>query len=97
MSELKRILSFTRRAVDDYRMIEPHDRIAVGVSAGKDSLTLLTALATMRRFYPIPFELCAITVDMGFKDADFSPIERYCKELDVPYRVVPSEIANSAF
>ena len=97
MSELKRILSFTRRAVDDYRMIEPHDRIAVGVSAGKDSLTLLTALATMRRFYPIPFELCAITVDMGFKGADFTPIANYCQKLDVPYRVVPSEIAQIVF
>lgn len=97
MGELQRILSFTRRAVDDYRMIEPHDKIAVGVSAGKDSLTLLTALATMRRFYPIPFELCAITVDMGFAGADFTPIADYCRELDVPYHVVPTQIAEIVF
>lgn len=97
MNELQRILGFTRRAVDDYHMIEPGDRIAVGVSAGKDSLTLLTALAALRRFYPIPYELCAITVDMGFAGADFTPIADYCKELDVPYRVVPSDIAEVVF
>lgn len=97
MNELQRILGFTRRAVDDYHMIEPGDRIAVGVSAGKDSLTLLTALAALRRFYPIPYELCAITVDMGFPGADFTPIADYCKALDVPYRVVSSDIAEIVF
>ena len=61
MEHIKRILSFTRRALDDYQMIEPNDRIAVGVSAGKDSLTLLCAMAELRRFYPVPFELIAIT------------------------------------
>lgn len=97
MNELQRILSFTRRAVDDYGMIEKNDRIAVGVSAGKDSLTLLTALAALRRFYPIPFSLHAITVDMGFAGADFSPIADYCRSLDVPYTVVPSDIATVVF
>lgn len=97
MKELQRILSFARRAMDDYEMIRPHDRVAVGVSAGKDSLTLLTALAEMRRFYPIPYELTAITVDMGFPGTDFSPVEDYCRRLGVPYRVVPSDIANIVF
>ena len=60
MNEMKRILSAVRRAVDDYGMIEDGDRIAVGVSAGKDSLTLLCAMAGLRRFYPVPFELCAM-------------------------------------
>ena len=63
---MKHILSYTRRALDDYGMIRSGERIAVGVSAGKDSLTLLCALARLRQFYPIPFELSAITVDMGF-------------------------------
>ena len=66
MKELQRILSFTRRAVADYDMIRPGDRVAVGISGGKDSLTLLAALAALKRFYPIPYELCAISVDMGF-------------------------------
>ena len=63
MNELKRILSFTRRAVDDFEMIDDGDKIAVGVSGGKDSLTLLVALASLRRFYPKRFDLVAITVD----------------------------------
>ena len=59
---LQKLLSFTRRAVDHYHMIEEGDRIAVGVSGGKDSLTLLTALAGLRRFYPKKFEVVAIKI-----------------------------------
>ena len=97
MEHTKRILSFTRRALDDYHMIEPGDKIAVGVSAGKDSLTLLCAMAQLRRFYPIPFDLIAITVDMGFEGTDFSPIQKLCDELDVPYHIVPTEISRIIF
>lgn len=98
MENIKRILSYTRRAIDDYRMIEEGDRVAVGVSAGKDSLTLLCAMAQLRRFYPVPFELQAITVDMGFSQPmDFTPIRDFCKELDVPYTVIPTEIAHIVF
>ncbi len=98
MEHIKRILSYTRRAVDDYGMIRAGDRIAVGVSAGKDSLTLLCALAELRRFYPIPFELFAITVDMGFAAGmDLDPIRRLCVELNVPYTVVPTEISHIVF
>ncbi|MBE6596708.1 MAG: tRNA 2-thiocytidine(32) synthetase TtcA [Ruminococcaceae bacterium] len=97
MENIKRILSYTRRAVDDYEMIREGDRIAVGVSAGKDSLTLLCALADLRRFYPKKFELCAITVDMGFEGSDFSKIAELCQKLDVPYTVVPTEISKIIF
>lgn len=97
MEHIKRILSFTRRAIDDYGMIKPGDKIAVGVSAGKDSLTLLCAMAELRRFYPVPFELVAITVDMGFEGMDFSPIRALCDELDVPYVVAPTEISHIIF
>ena len=80
MEHIKRILSYTRRAIDDYQMIEAGDRITVGVSAGKDSLALLCALAELRRFYPVPFELHAITIDMGFKEGmDFAPIRALCE------------------
>lgn len=97
MKELKHILSYTRRAVADYDMIAPGDKIAVGVSAGKDSLTLLYALAALRRFYPVPFELIAITIDMGFSGMDFAPIEALCCELDVPYHVIPTQISHIIF
>ena len=97
MENIKRILSYTRRAVDDYEMIRDGDKIAVGVSAGKDSLTLLCALASLRRFYPKKFDLCAITVDMGFDGMDFAPIEDLCRELDVPYSVVPTQISKIIF
>lgn len=97
MKEIKRILSFTRRAVDDYEMIEDGDRIGVGISGGKDSLTLLFALAELRRFYPKRFELVAISVDMGFEGVDFTPVEELCRELDVPFVVVPTQISRIVF
>ncbi len=79
-------------------MIREGDRIAVGVSAGKDSLALLCAMAELRRFYPIPFELQAVTIDMGFSQPmDFGPIKSLCEELNVPYTVVPTEIAKIIF
>ena len=79
------------------RYLREGDKIAVGVSAGKDSLALLCALADLRRFYPKKFELCAITVDMGFEGADFSAIKALCDELDVPYTVVPTQISKIIF
>ncbi len=97
MKELQRILSFTRRAVDDYNMIKEGDTIAVGISGGKDSMALLTSLAALRRFYPIPFSLCAITVDMGFPSADFSSIAAYCEKIHVPYRIEKTDIAEIIF
>lgn len=97
MKEIKRILSFTRRAVDDYEMIEDGDRIGVGISGGKDSLTLLFTLAELRRFYPKKFELVAISVDMGFEGVDFTPIADLCRELDVPFVVVPTQISRIVF
>ncbi len=97
MKEIQRILSFVRRGVDDYGMIEDGDKIAVGVSAGKDSLTLLIALAELRRFYPKQFELVAVTVDMGFDGVDFSPVVRFCEELHVPFKLVKTQIAEIIF
>ena len=98
MENMKRILSYTRRGIDDYNMIQEGDKIAVGVSAGKDSLTLLCAMAYLRRFYPKKFELIAITVDMGFNEGmDLEPIKRLCEELDVPYHIVPTEIYKIIF
>lgn len=95
--KLQQLLSFTRKAVDEYQMIEAGDKIAVGISGGKDSLTLLYALAGLRRFYPKPFDLIAITVDLGYEKFHTEKIEALCKELDVPYHVVKTDIARILF
>jgi tRNA(Ile)-lysidine synthase TilS/MesJ len=95
--KLQHLLSYTRKALDDYQMIEDGDRIAIGVSGGKDSLTLLYALSGLRRFYPKKFEIEAITVNMGFKESDFSAVAALCKELDINYTVVESQIAEIIF
>lgn len=97
MGAEKRILSYIRRAAEDYGMICRDDRIAVGVSGGKDSLALLWAMAQLRRFWPQPFELGAITVDMGFEGADYGPLQAFCDQLDVPLTVVPTQIAQVVF
>ncbi len=100
MKELQKILGTVRQAVERYRMIEPGDKVAVGVSGGKDSLVLLTTLARLSAFYPNPFTLCAITVSPGFpeqKAADFDPIARFCDSLDVEFRLVETEIARIVF
>ena len=95
--KLQQLLSYTRKAVDDYQMIQPGDKIAIGISGGKDSLALLYALAGLRRFYPNPFELCAITVDLGFEGFDLSEIKALCEELQVPYYVQKTEIGEVVF
>ncbi len=97
MNEMKRLLSFVRRAVDDYGMIEDGDRIAVGVSGGKDSLALLVALAELRRFYPKKFEVLAVTADMGFEGSDFSPVKDFCDSINVEYKIVKTDIAKIIF
>lgn len=93
----QKLLSYTRRAIDDYNMIEEGDTIAVGISGGKDSLTLLYALAKLQKFYPKSFSLYAITVDLGFKDFDTSGLERYCNRLEVPYFVEHTQIGEIVF
>ncbi len=93
---LQKLLSYTRRAVDDYHMIDPGDRIAVGISGGKDSLALLYALHGLKRFYPNSFSIEAITVSV-FKEMNLDPVKRLCAEMDVPYTVVDTEIGDIVF
>ncbi|MBQ3356066.1 MAG: tRNA 2-thiocytidine biosynthesis protein TtcA [Oscillospiraceae bacterium] len=94
---MQHLMGLVRRCADDYRMIAPNDKIAVGVSGGKDSLTLLYLLAAMREYYPQPYELTAITIDMGLEGMDFSPIGALCEELKVPFRIVKTEIGPIIF
>lgn len=86
-----------RRAINDYNMIQDGDKIAVGLSGGKDSLALLTLLSAFKRFSPASFELTAITIDMGFKGADYSAIAKYCEKLGVPYILEKTDIAEIIF
>lgn len=95
--KLQKLLSYTRKAVDEYELIKKGDRIAVGISGGKDSLTLLYALHGLKRFYPESFELEAITVDLGYEKCDFGPVKALCEELSVPYTVVKTDIAKIIF
>lgn len=95
--ELQRMLSYMRRAVDDYEMIEEGDVIAVGVSGGKDSLTLLEGLSELRRFYPKKYKIIALTIDMGFEGMDFGEIAEFCSRRGIEYKIVRTDIYKIIF
>ena len=94
---LQRVLSYVRRAVDDYHMIEDGDHIAVGISGGKDSLTLLYGLNGLMRFYPERFTIHAVTVDLGFQNLNLEKIQSLCQELNIDYTIVKTDIADIIF
>lgn len=94
---LNRLLSYTRKAVDKYNMIDEDDKIAVGISGGKDSLALLYALAELRKFYPVRFDITAITVNLGIEPMDYSKISKLCCELDVDYYIIDTQIKEIVF
>lgn len=95
--KLQQVLSVVRKAIDDYHMIEEGDKIAVGISGGKDSLTLLYALNGLKRFYPKHFDIIAITVDLGFQNLNLDKIDALCKELHVEYIIQKTNIAQIIF
>ncbi len=91
---MQKLMGLVRRCVEDYNMIRPADRVAVGVSGGKDSLVLLQLLAGLRQYSD--FSLEAITIDMGL-GMDYGPVEEFCRKLEVPYTVVKTEIGPIIF
>lgn len=93
---MKKVVSLTRRAIEDYDMIKEGDRIAVGVSGGKDSLVLLSALAELSKYYPKKFTVVALTLDMG-RGTDFSEIEKLCADLGVEYYIKKTNIWEVIF
>ena len=93
---MQKLMGLVRRCVDDYDMIRAGDKIAVGVSGGKDSVVLLTLLAGLKKYFNKPFSLEAITIDMGLGMA-YSPVASLCETLEVPYHVVKTEIGPIIF
>ena len=93
---MQKLLGLMRRCIDDYDMIRDGDKIAVGVSGGKDSLVLLVLLAGLRKFFNKEFSLEAITIDMGL-GMDYNGMEALCRELDVPYHIIKTEIGPIIF
>ena len=94
---MQHILGLVRRCVEDYHMIEAGETVAVGVSGGKDSLLTLTALARLRAFYPLPFQVEAITLETGMPGMDFTPVANYCAALDVPYTRISVPVYDIVF
>ncbi len=93
---MRKILSHVRKAVTDYNMIEEGDKIAVGVSGGKDSIALMLSLKALQMFYPKKFELCAVCLDLGF-GADFSPLKTLCQEKGIDIHIVKTQIGEVVF
>lgn len=94
---MKQVLGKLRKAATDFNMIQDGDKIAVGVSGGKDSNLLLKALKMYQRFANEKFELFAITIDMGFENYDPTPLIKYCEELGVPHKIVHTQIGEILF
>ena len=95
--KLQRLLSYTRKAVDDYNMIEAGDKIAIGISGGKDSLALLYALHGLKRFYPVPFEIHAICIHLGLEPFDLTQVSKLCENINIPFTVIDTQIAEIVF
>lgn len=93
---LKKLCSLVRQALQKYDMIDEGDRILVGVSGGKDSMGLLTAMAALQKYYPKKFDVAAVTVDLGYEGFDTEGIQNFCDSLGVGYHVIKTEISRMA-
>ena len=97
MDNLNSFTGTVRRCVDDYGMIDEGDVIAVGVSGGKDSLVLLRALKHLQSFYPKRFDVLGLTLELGFEGMDFAPVAEMCRQEDIPYTCIKTDIKEIVF
>ncbi len=95
--QLQHLLSYVRRAIQDYHMIEEGDKIAIGISGGKDSLILALALSHLRRFYPKSFEVIGITVSLGFDNFDLTKVKALFEALNIPFYICETQIGQIIF
>ncbi len=93
----QQMLAGFRRGITEYKMIKDGDKIAVGLSGGKDSVTLLKLLAAYKKFSPERFDLVAVTVDLGFTESDHAPLKTFCDELNVPFILEKTQIGEVVF
>lgn len=93
----QKVLGQMRKAIDDYNMIEDGDKIAIGLSGGKDSMALLECFYYLQKFYPKKFTILAITIHPGLENFDTTEVEKFCKERDIEYIVYKSNIAQVVF
>lgn len=91
---LQKLYSYTRQCIQQFDLIQDGDKIALGISGGKDSLALLYALAGLRKFMPQKFDIIAVTADLGFGEFDLSGIKKLCEKLEVEYHVIKTDIAE---
>ncbi len=91
------VLSQLRKTVQEHALIKPGDRMAVGLSGGKDSMAMLHALKKFQTFSPVPYHLEAITINMGFNNFDLNAAEQFCRHLDIPYSIIDTDIAEIVF
>lgn len=94
---LNKLYGHTRKAIEEYNLIDEGDKIAIGISGGKDSLTLLYALAGIKKFYPKKFDIIGITVDLGIEGMNFDKVKSLCDKLEVPYVIEKTEIYDIIF
>lgn len=94
---MQRILSYMRKAIEEYKMIEEGDKIAVCLSGGKDSITMLQALKALQRFYPKKFELIAISIHPGFEFFDTEFLQKNCDNLEIPLFIEKSNAKEIVF
>ena len=96
---MQRLEGLMRKAIQEYKMIEPGDRICVGVSGGKDSVALTVGLAHLRRYLNIPFEVVSVSLDpqFGGKATDYAPLEELFAKLEVPFEIRRSNIGAVVF
>jgi len=96
---MQKMLGYLRKAIQEYNMIQDGDSVAVGVSGGKDSLVMLVGLKLLQRFIGINYSIYAISIDPVFNgvSSDYSQIEELCRRYDIPFRIIPTHIAEIVF